>query len=302
MFHTLAYGGIAAPAVYLRPASDAHLQAMPRGVKRQIPAELLDKMRPFGAGPYQAHIAPKHIEQLRQFVQPSEAQESAPGVGRRRDPFPVAFRQTGSGQSSELVKQELPAAAADALLREKNRSPGTDPDDNSERRQHRREENQAGGRNYQVDSALGKNIIEGPRSAGGVGYHHKRAGKMNAAGQKRAQRFFNRHRRGRRQKLKRLSQRIQVARGVRRNRDHDFATVRWNIKSAQCTGCFRDVWKTAAAGLSGPGEAFAAQFHQVRRITHYKYPYGPASRVPPHPPAGASRRRRAKNEVQAPEN
>src|SRR6218665_213809 len=92
-----------------------------------------------GTGPHQAHLAPDHVEQLRQLVEAGDAQEAAdrgnarvPGQLARRLPFPARHgvagqivRERGFGvwnHGAELVAAERPASETDALMGEYDRS------------------------------------------------------------------------------------------------------------------------------------------------------------------------------------
>src|SRR5215510_7162249 len=67
--------GIGVP--HLRPAGDAGLDAVPHAVERDALREICDKARSLWTRPDEAHLAPEHIPQLRQLVDPRAANETA---------------------------------------------------------------------------------------------------------------------------------------------------------------------------------------------------------------------------------
>src|SRR5687767_3934374 len=84
---TLFERGVAAPAVYLRPAGDAGLDLVAQHVLRDAVLELLDEERPLGTRPDDRHVALEDVPELRQLVEVEAAQ---PLSHRRRARVVVA--------------------------------------------------------------------------------------------------------------------------------------------------------------------------------------------------------------------
>src|SRR5262245_52707922 len=69
--------GVPPPAVDLGPAGDARLHLVAEHVTRHTAPELFDEAGSLRSGTDQAHVAPQHIEELRQLVKTPAPQESA---------------------------------------------------------------------------------------------------------------------------------------------------------------------------------------------------------------------------------
>src|SRR3954466_4941375 len=69
--------GVSAPAVDLRPASDARLHAMAKHVVRDLVAELVDEYRTLRARPHQRHVPGEHVPELRELIEAGRAQQRA---------------------------------------------------------------------------------------------------------------------------------------------------------------------------------------------------------------------------------
>src|ERR1700722_4779171 len=61
----------------LSPAGHARLHRMPRLVQRNRLGQLPDEERTFRTRSDEAHLAPQHVPELRQLVEPGEADETA---------------------------------------------------------------------------------------------------------------------------------------------------------------------------------------------------------------------------------
>src|SRR5437879_684053 len=83
---------VPAPAVDLRPAGHARLDLVAQHVARNLASEFVDKERPLGPRPDQAHLTSEHVDELRQLVEAPPAQEGA----RRRAAVVGRLRPHGS--------------------------------------------------------------------------------------------------------------------------------------------------------------------------------------------------------------
>ncbi len=117
---------------------------MPLVVVRDHLAQLLDEVRTLGAGPHEAHVAPEHVPQLRQLVEPRLAHQAAePGdprvvLARRPDrPRGLLGVRTHRAPLQEL---EVLAAHAHARLAVEHGPRARQP--HAERRQHRERQRQ----------------------------------------------------------------------------------------------------------------------------------------------------------------
>src|SRR5207245_3947320 len=103
--------------------SRSYAQALGIGGQRSL--QLRRKLRPFGPGTDQAHVATKHVKELRQLVE----MRSAEKLTDRRDARNPRNRPAGAGKrltimdhGADLEDGEEPAVAADASLRVKRRA------------------------------------------------------------------------------------------------------------------------------------------------------------------------------------
>ena len=60
---------VAPPTVHLCPAGHACLHHMPQHIARHMAAKFFNKHWPFRPRPHQAHLAPKHIPELRELIE-----------------------------------------------------------------------------------------------------------------------------------------------------------------------------------------------------------------------------------------
>src|SRR5207237_7949457 len=105
--------------MHLGPSRNAGLDAVPRLVVGDGLAEFLDKHRAFRSRTDQAHIAPKHVEKLGQFVQPGLAQKTPqprPAWVVLGGPDGAAVLFGIGGRASNLETLESLSAAPDTLL------------------------------------------------------------------------------------------------------------------------------------------------------------------------------------------
>src|SRR6266403_1186058 len=72
-----AQGGIAAPAVDLRPAGDPGFDAVADHVVGNSLRELADEYRALGSRPDQAHVSFEHVPKLGQLIEAGAAHEGA---------------------------------------------------------------------------------------------------------------------------------------------------------------------------------------------------------------------------------
>ena len=105
-------GSIAAPSVHLSPAGDSGLESVARVIAIELLQKLFHKVRTFGPGPDDAHVAFQHIDELWEFIEIRFAQERAEGctpgiVGTRPDS--VALLLAGNLHRAELVHAEQAA-------------------------------------------------------------------------------------------------------------------------------------------------------------------------------------------------
>src|SRR5690242_19326127 len=103
----------------LRPAGDARLDAVAHRIEWNLLGEHRDEFRPFRPRADRAHFTAKHVDQLRQLVDPRPPYEPAdPGdpriVDGRPRGFAVLFRV--HRHAAEFEQREDLAAATDALL------------------------------------------------------------------------------------------------------------------------------------------------------------------------------------------
>src|SRR5262245_49529985 len=150
VFDALLEGGVAAPAVHLRPAGDAGLHLVPQHVLRDPVLELLDEERTLRTGADDRHVAAEHVPELRQLVDVVAPQPAADRRGARV----VVSRPDGAARvlgihwhRPELIDSKGLTVQAHADLRVERRAgraaldeAGDDQRGNRANEEHRRRE------------------------------------------------------------------------------------------------------------------------------------------------------------------
>src|SRR5690349_24293068 len=90
---------IAAPTMYLGPASHAGFDAMPQHVARNTLTKFLNEDGPFRTRSHQAHVALAHVPELWHLVQACTPEESA----YRRAAWIVFLRPHGTSLTLSIV-------------------------------------------------------------------------------------------------------------------------------------------------------------------------------------------------------
>src|SRR5882762_10754153 len=111
--------GVAPPSVDLGPAGDSRLHLVAEHVARHPPPEFLDEARALRTRPHETHLAAKHVEELRQFVE-ARSPEKRPEAGAawivRTSPHRTGFSLGVDAHSPELEHAEPLAVDAHPLL------------------------------------------------------------------------------------------------------------------------------------------------------------------------------------------
>jgi len=116
--------GIAAPAVHLSPARNPNFEAVARVVGVNVVKKLLYEIRAFRPGSHNTHVAPKHVEELRKFVEarsPQEDAERGPAWIVLDRPAGIALRRGRDPHGTEFQHGEYVPVEPDALLAEEYR-------------------------------------------------------------------------------------------------------------------------------------------------------------------------------------
>ena len=154
---------LAVAVVHLRPAGDAGADEVPQVVVRDLFFVDLGALRPFSAGADQAHLAAQDVPKLGEFVEPGAAQDGAdtghpfvsltcvePARGRR-------------AHGAELPDRKDASPESEAILSEDYRSAAFKKDGCGNKNEHRKQENQGGARDADIDEALD---LPGPGATG----------------------------------------------------------------------------------------------------------------------------------------
>src|SRR5260221_18527 len=154
--------GVAAPAVDLRPASDARLDLVAEHVLRNAVLELRDEVGTLGPWADDRHVPLEHVPELRELVDVEPPEDPADWcrtrvVVARPDRAGVVLGPLG--HRSELVDVERLPVEPHPLLRIEDR-PGRGPlDEQRDDPKEEREESQGTGRNPDIDAAL-EDVVE----------------------------------------------------------------------------------------------------------------------------------------------
>ena len=115
-----------------------------------------DIARQFGARAHQAHGPLQHVDELGQLVEPVPAQDRADAgdarVMRQRERQAAPRRAIDHG--AQFVDAKRPAAAAHALLAKEHRPRRVELDRQRHQREQGREQDEATGRQHQIEAAL----------------------------------------------------------------------------------------------------------------------------------------------------
>lgn len=115
---------VAVFVIDLRPAGEAGFDDVAKIVKRNLFLEIGDKLRPFGAGADEAHLAPEDIDDLGQFVDAGVAEEF-PYFGDAVVIFLGEFRAIFFGinfHCAEFYDSEFSIVFTDSFLAVENRA------------------------------------------------------------------------------------------------------------------------------------------------------------------------------------
>src|SRR5690606_1092070 len=133
---------LAAAGVELREPDDARPHAPADVVRVVVPAEPSDSLAGQGPRADEAHLAPQHVDELRQLVEAGLTQPAS-----RPGRHAVAHR-------AELVDAERLPVGTDAGLREQHRSAVVQPDQPGDQEQQRAREDEPRGCDCNVDRTL----------------------------------------------------------------------------------------------------------------------------------------------------
>lgn len=164
VFHPLADRRVSAPAVDLRPPSDANLEAVTIVVPGYLMKELLHEANQLRPRPNNAHIAFQHIEKLGELVKTRFSEEDSNASAARviwLRMQPIALRRITDSHSSKLVHAKDLSVQPHAILTEQNGPRRAEPHgDRNHGHQWRRQHESKDGEN-DVESTLQQGISDG---------------------------------------------------------------------------------------------------------------------------------------------